>query len=73
MNLKKSVTIAVILFIAAIGSWELYWRSEGYKPNIEDDNALWAVQRAKVNQVRSNLVFRLKYHPFRLEYYGLLC
>jgi len=43
MNLKKSVTIAIILFIAAISSWELYWRSEEYMPNIEDDNALWAV------------------------------
>jgi len=56
MNLKKSVIIAIILFIAAISSWELYWRSEGYMPNIEDDNALWAVQRAKVNEATSNEV-----------------
>lgn len=54
MNLKKSVIIAVIIFIAVISSWELYWRFQGHKPNIEDDNALWAVQRAKVDKLTSN-------------------
>ena len=54
MNLKKSVFIAVILFITFIGFWELYWRSQGYKPNIEDDTALWAVQRGKVDHASSN-------------------
>jgi len=54
MNLKKSITIAIILIITAISSWELYWRSQGYKPNIEDDTALWAVQRGKVDHASSN-------------------
>ena len=54
MNLKKSFTIAIILIIAAIGFWELYLRSQGYTPNIEDDKALWAVQRGKVQNASSN-------------------
>ncbi|RXP44769.1 hypothetical protein EC396_16540 [Lutibacter sp. HS1-25] len=54
MHLKKSITITVIIFIMAIGSWELYWRSQGYLPNIEDDKALWAVQRALVERASKN-------------------
>lgn len=59
MNLKKSVTIAVVIFIAAISSWELYWRAQGHTPNLEDDKPLWAVQRAKVEDATTNDVVLL--------------
>lgn len=54
MKLSHSLVISLIIFSLAIGSWEMYWRSKGYKPTIEDDKALWAVQRAKVNNASEN-------------------
>jgi len=50
MNLKKSLFIAIILSIIVIGSWELYWRSQGFYPTIDDNEALWAVQRHRVEK-----------------------
>jgi len=49
MNLKLSLVIAIALGVLALTSWEFYWRSQGYKPNLNDDKHLWAVQRAKVD------------------------
>lgn len=48
MNLKKSFAIAVILSFTSITAWELYWRSQGKYPNLNDDKALWATHRAYV-------------------------
>lgn len=48
MNLKQSLIIAVALGIMAIGAWELYWRSQGLEPNIDDNKNLWANQRSKL-------------------------
>ncbi|MDC9723857.1 MAG: hypothetical protein PSN34_13940 [Urechidicola sp.] len=48
MNLKQTLLIAIALSFIAIGSWETYWRSQGYYPGLEDDKDLWANQRAKV-------------------------
>ena len=48
MNLKKSTYIAIALCIIGIGLWELYVRSQGFKPDLDENNALWAVQRAKL-------------------------
>jgi hypothetical protein len=50
MKLKKSLIIALVLFITGIGAWEIYWRSKGFYPTIDDDKDLWAVQRAKVEK-----------------------
>lgn len=51
MNLKQSFTVALILGIVAIASWEAYWRSQGKTPTIQDDEALWAEQRARIDQL----------------------
>jgi hypothetical protein len=50
MNLKKSLLIALVLGLVVITSWELYWRSKGYKPELEDNKELWAVQRSRVQK-----------------------
>ena len=50
MNLKKSLLLALIVGIAAITSWELYWRSQGYEPGLEDTKELWAVQRSRMDK-----------------------
>lgn len=56
MNLKKSVLITFILSLTAIGVWEVYWRSKGYFPDLDDDKFLWARTRAKVDKATSNEV-----------------
>lgn len=50
MNLKKSLWIAIAFSILAIGIWELFWRSKGYFPDLDDDKHLWAINRGKVDK-----------------------
>ncbi|WP_291117188.1 hypothetical protein [Flavobacterium sp. UBA6135] len=54
MDLKKTVIIALCVGFVAIGSWELFWRSKGYFPDLDDDKHLWARNRAKVDKAISN-------------------
>ncbi|MBU2527416.1 MAG: hypothetical protein KKC03_12540 [Bacteroidetes bacterium] len=48
MNLKQSFIIAVIISVISITSWELFWRSQGKYPTLNDDKSLWAMHRADV-------------------------
>ena len=48
MKLKQSLLIILILSIIAIVAWEAYWRSQGYNPTLSDEKALWAKERAKL-------------------------
>lgn len=48
MKLKQSLLITLILSIVAIIAWEAYWRSQGYYPTLNDEKALWAKERAKL-------------------------
>lgn len=48
MHLKQSLIIAFTLFVVSISVWELYWRSHNYYPTLNDEKALWAKHRAKV-------------------------
>jgi hypothetical protein len=54
MNLKQSLLIATILSFSGLAAWEYYWRSQGFYPNIDDNKDLWAVQRAKVEQLTTD-------------------
>jgi hypothetical protein len=54
MQLKQTLIIAVILGIVTVTAWELYWRSEGYYPTLNDDKALWALHRADVETADHN-------------------
>lgn len=56
MSLKKSLTIAVILSFLGIAGWEVYWRAQGYYPELDDDKYLWAKTRAKVEDAGKNEV-----------------
>jgi hypothetical protein len=44
----KSAILALILVLTVIGSWELYLRHKGIKPDYDDDAELWADKRAMV-------------------------
>lgn len=46
MNLKQSILIALLLSALGLTAWELYWRSKGYYPTLNEDKALWAMHRA---------------------------
>ncbi|QJP34690.1 hypothetical protein F0365_09945 [Nonlabens sp. Ci31] len=48
MKLKKSLSIAIALSILGITAWEIYWRSQGYFPDLDDDKYLWVKTRALV-------------------------
>jgi hypothetical protein len=54
MNLKKSLGIAILLGIAFIAVWETYVRSQGYVSELDDNKALWAIHRAKVDKLTSD-------------------
>lgn len=56
MKLKLTLIIAVILGIVSITAWELYWRSQGHLPNIDDNKNLWANQREKLDDIKENTV-----------------
>lgn len=59
MNLKQTLIIAITLSIVSLVAWETYWRSQGKIPDLDDDKNLWAVQRAKVEDLTSNYVLLL--------------
>jgi hypothetical protein len=59
MKLKQSLIIALTLFIVGITAWELYWRSEGFYPTLDDNEALWAEQRFRVEKASSNSILLL--------------
>jgi hypothetical protein len=59
MNLKQSLLVAVILGLAALTSWELYWNSQGFEPGLEDTKELWAIQRSRAEHASQNDVILL--------------
>src|SRR5690606_10801239 len=54
MHLKQSLIIAAILAVLSITAWELYWRSQGYFRDLDDDKYLWSNTRAKVDKANDD-------------------
>ncbi|MAZ73783.1 MAG: hypothetical protein CMC70_11635 [Flavobacteriaceae bacterium] len=54
MNLKTSLLTALIISLICITVWELYWRSQGYFPDMDDTKYLWAQTRARVDTATEN-------------------
>lgn len=50
MYLKQSLLIALALSMLSISAWEFYWRSQGFYPTLDDNEELWATQRARVEK-----------------------
>lgn len=55
MSLQKSFLFACVLGFALVAGWELYWRSNGAIPNIDDNRELWARQVKKLNKPDDSL------------------
>lgn len=56
MQPKKSFLIALIISAIGLSGWELYWRSQGKYPTLNDDKALWAMHRADIETANSDQV-----------------
>ena len=56
MQLKQTLIIAFTLSVISISAWELYWRSQGVRPTLDDNEALWAVQRARVEKATEKAI-----------------
>jgi hypothetical protein len=56
MYLKQSLIIAITIGIISVTAWELFWRSQGLEPNIDDNKNLWANQREKLDNSNDNTV-----------------
>ncbi|NOQ92848.1 MAG: hypothetical protein GQ552_09070 [Flavobacteriaceae bacterium] len=54
MKLKQSLLAAILFSIIGIIAWEAFWRSEGYYPTLNDEKALWAKERTKVENASEN-------------------
>tara|TARA_R110000868_G_scaffold1389_10_gene10747 strand:+ start:5802 stop:6830 length:1029 start_codon:yes stop_codon:yes gene_type:complete len=50
MQLKQTLIIAFTLSIISLSVWELFWRSQGFYPTLDDNEALWAMQRHRVEK-----------------------
>lgn len=59
MNLKSSLIVAVLLGLGLLAAWEWHWQSQGYQSELDDNKALWAVNRAKVDDLSSDDVIIL--------------
>jgi hypothetical protein len=49
-NLSKAALLMLFVVLVSLISWEYFWRSKGFGIAYNDDEALWAKNRAKVYQ-----------------------
>jgi hypothetical protein len=42
--------LACVLILVCLGSWEGFWRQQGFVPSLNDDAALWAAARSQVEE-----------------------
>ena len=62
----NAAVLAAGVILTCVAAWEMYWRSQGFIPTYNDDEALWAEKRDDVYQpANSTTVFigssRIKY------------
>jgi len=43
--------LALLVAFAAVSTWEVYWRSQGYRPALIDDRDLWAIHRDRASGI----------------------
>ena len=55
-NLWKTWLYAIFIIIVALGSWELFWRYQGFCASVEDDMNIWHLQRSKISE-KTKIVF----------------
>ena len=48
-SLRAAAWLGLVVMIAAMSGWELYWRSEGSIPSYRNSDGLWAIQRRRID------------------------
>lgn len=43
------IACAFALLVASVAGWEAYWRAQGAVPGFRDDEALWSIQRRRID------------------------
>jgi len=46
----RTAILMAVLMLAALGGWEVFWRSEGFRPSYRGSDGLWAMQRHLVDR-----------------------
>lgn len=54
MHLKKSLIVAIAFCLIGLILWESFWRTQGYYPDVDGTDELWAIARSKVNKASKN-------------------
>lgn len=49
-NMRTAAITALVVFLAATGGWEMYWRQYGSTPSYRNSDGLWAMQRRRIDQ-----------------------
>ncbi len=55
-NWWKSWLLALIIASLLLGSLEICWRQNGYRPAVVDDQRLWSIERSKVGRSQREIV-----------------
>jgi len=55
-NLKRTWLLALLMVFILLGSWDMFWRSQGFLPSVEDDMNIWHLQRSKISK-NTRIVF----------------
>lgn len=50
MKLKHTLITAIVITLIATACWEVYWRNTNFHPTLNDEKALWALERSKVEK-----------------------
>ncbi len=48
-SLAQTWVFSILIVFFVLGSWEIFWRFQGFKPSIEDNIHIWHLQRSKVS------------------------
>jgi len=51
---SRVVIVAVTLFAVLVGAWEWTWRAYGVQPSTRNTDALWAIQRRRIDNGEGN-------------------
>jgi len=50
MNVGTAAVTAIVVFVVALGAWEMHWRQFGSTPSYRNSEGLWAMQRQRIDR-----------------------
>lgn len=52
----RSWLLALIIAVLLLGALEIFWRSNGHRPDVVDDQRLWAMERSNIGKSQKEIV-----------------